>query len=238
MRRARAKPEETPEQVAADTFNRACIAARWLKCDHLVAAFDSKTSWRWQTDSTYKAKSAGDSRRYTVAGVRTWAAHGIKCIGAEGFEADDLIATLAARGAGRGRHVKTLSSDNDLFQLSSIAFVYQYAPLGESSWLVLRDQCYVQERFGVLPCQYADFLALVGGKNNVEGMAGVGAKRAAKLLQAHKTFAGILDAAPVDLPTPEQRKRLELGLRLLTLRTDVPITALEPAECTVPDEKL
>ncbi len=94
-------------------------------------------------------------------------------------EADDLIASYAV--AYGEEEVIISSFDSDFFQLiTEKVFILRYR--GERS--LLCTPAYVEEKFGVLPAQYADFKALVGDKaDNIEGLAGVGVKTAARLLQ-------------------------------------------------------
>ncbi len=140
-----------------------------------------------------------------------------------GFEADDVIATLAERAVDEGFEVIIVSSDKDLMQLVGD---------GISMWDPMRDKQYdpaaVEEKMGVPPAQVGDLLGLMGdSSDNVPGIKGVGAKTAAKLLAEHGDLETILGAAE-GMKKSKLRERLieqadqaRLSRQLVGLRTDV-----------------
>ncbi|HAW94718.1 MAG TPA: hypothetical protein DCX60_00435, partial [Phycisphaerales bacterium] len=157
----------------------------------------------------------------------------IPIYGVEGFEADDVIATLVKRV--RADHpdveIRIISKDKDLQQL-----------LDEKTALVdvhkdtVNDVAALDDAFGIRPDQVVDMLALMGDtSDNVPGVPGIGPKTAAQLIAEYDTIDGIFEAIEVqkDLPKSKQAikgKRLEnllasretipLGRELITLRDD------------------
>ena len=123
------------------------------------------------------------------------AALGIPRIGAPGFEADDVIATLTSRASGP---VRIVTGDRDLFQLvddaADVAVVYTAARGVRRAELV--DDSYVRNRFGIAASAYADFAILRGDPSDgLPGVPGVGERTAATLLQQFGDLAGVERAA-------------------------------------------
>ncbi|HEY0890534.1 MAG TPA: 5'-3' exonuclease [Nocardioides sp.] len=121
------------------------------------------------------------------------AALGIAVRGVDGYEADDVIGTLAT---GAGRPVLVVTGDRDLFQLvddaADVRVVYIARGVNNHD---LVDNAWVEAKYGVAARQYADFATLRGdASDGLPGVAGVGDKTAATLLQRHGDMAGILAA--------------------------------------------
>lgn len=113
--------------------------------------------------------------------------------GAEGFEADDVIATATRIAADRGHPVRVASADKDLLQLLDIPGVTVLRTHDFSVW-TFPD---VKTKYGVDAAQLGDWLALVGDKSdNIRGCPGVGDKNATKLLAEHGTLEAVIAAAP------------------------------------------
>ncbi|GAA1099178.1 DNA polymerase I [Nocardiopsis composta] len=105
---------------------------------------------------------------------------GVRSVSAEGFEADDVIATLAGRGCGAGMEVLIASGDRDAFQLVNGGCTVLY-PGKSLSDLTRMTPERIEEKYGVPPERYRDLAALVGEKaDNLPGVPGVGPKTAAK----------------------------------------------------------
>lgn len=164
-------------------------------------------------------------------------AFSLPCIELPGFEADDLIATYATVASAAGWDVTIVSSDKDLMQLVTPHPV-EGAPhvdmLDTMKNLRLgRDA--VMEKFGVGPERLGDVLALMGDSaDNVPGVAGVGPKTAAKLIEEHGTLEAVLAAAP-DMKPGKLKERLieqadmaRLSRQLVELKRDCPLP--EPLE--------
>jgi 5'-3' exonuclease len=150
---------------------------------------------------------------------------------ADGFEADDVIASAVGLAHERGHEVRIASADKDLLQLLGPGVDC----LRTHTWKVVGDK-EVREQFGVEPHQLGDWLALVGDKSdNIAGCPGVGPKTATALLAKHGTLAGLwdaLDAASlggrVMTPAIDANLRksviaVEQARKLVALRVDVPI---------------
>src|ERR1019366_1818197 len=176
-----------------------------------VVAMDSKgPTFRHAFDARYKATrpapppdlSQQMARVHEI--IRAW---DVACFEREGFEADDLIASVTARALTEGWRVVIVSADKDLMQLVR----------DEDSrvvlWDSMRDRVYgpreVREKLGVLPSQVRDFLALTAvASDHVPRAAGVGPKTAGDLLAQFGSLDGIY--AHVDQVTkPKLRENLK-----------------------------
>ncbi|MCK4858440.1 MAG: DNA polymerase I, partial [candidate division Zixibacteria bacterium] len=114
---------------------------------------------------------------------------------APGFEADDLIGTIASKAAAAGWEVVIVSGDKDLFQLidDRIKMLNLRKTTEAGEWF---DREAVKAKMGVYPEQIIDLLALAGdSSDNVPGLAGVGPKTALKLLEQFGSFAAVFDNA-------------------------------------------
>jgi DNA polymerase-1 len=146
-----------------------------------------------------------------------------------GFEADDVIATLAAQAVAGGRKVVVVSGDKDLLQLVT-GDVLVLNPGREGSGSVLYDRKLVEEKFGVPPERVVDVLALVGDAvDNVPGVPGIGEKGARDLVREYGSVEAVLDNAEKVKRAAYREGLLQHGAeallskRLVTLRTDVPV---------------
>jgi len=205
---------------------------------YLAVAMDSRVpTFRHQRYEQYKAtrqKAPPDLHAQVPVIEEILGALGVPCIRQDGYEADDVIATLAEGCRATGRPCWIISSDKDILQLIAgntriLAQERGSADLAEYS----REKVF-QER-GVYPEQIIDYLALAGdSSDNVPGVAGVGEKTAVKLLADHKSLDGIYEK--LSGITPEGvKKKLEAGREaaflsreLVTLKRDVP--GLPPTE--------
>src|SRR2546425_8558827 len=124
-----------------------------------------------------------------------------------GFEADDVIATLATQAEAAGDEVIVVTGDRDAYQLVHDPLVkVLYNRRGVSDY-VLYDEAGIKERTGVTPAQYPEYAAMRGDpSDNLPGVPGVGEKTAAKLINDHGGLDGIF--ANVDKCTPKLRQSL------------------------------
>jgi DNA polymerase-1 len=151
-------------------------------------------------------------------------AMGVPIVTARGYEADDVIGTLAQRAASHFE-VAIVSIDKDFFQLVHDG-VRVYDPREDGAWF---DEKGVIEKFGVTPSQVTDVLALVGDtSDNVAGVPGIGKKGAVDLITQYGSLDGLLEHAS-ELK-PKQREALLThraaalqSRELVTIRTDVPV---------------
>ncbi len=163
------------------------------------------------------------------------AAFGLPVLSVPGVEADDVIATLARQASAAGMQVVLCSSDKDLMQLCST-----HIRLLDTMKNRMLGPAEVQEKFGVPPERVGDVLALMGDSiDNVPGVAGVGPKTAAELINRFGSLDGVLEhAAEIKGKKGEAivaaRKDIELSRQLVQLREDVdlgrPLEALRRAE--------
>ena len=157
-------------------------------------------------------------------------AMGVQQIRIAGFEADDVIATLATAGSAEGWDVVVVTGDRDAFQLIEQGISVLYTVRGISD-IVRADAAWLNERYGVDPSQYVDYAALRGDpSDNLPGVPGVGEKTAAKLIAKYGTAEAVIEAASDQ--TPKLSENLEaaapqilLNRTLMELVRDVPIDA-------------
>ena len=169
----------------------------------------------------------------------------IPVIAINGYEADDVVATLADRVARDGLQAVIVSGDKDFYQLIGPGIALLNPGRGgqaavEEQWV---DQTNASERLGVPPKQVVDFLALVGDtSDNIPGVKGVGDKTALQLLETYGDLETIL-ARAADIPGKRPREALlqnaenaRLSRQLVTLQRDVPVELdLEQLRVRTPD---
>ncbi len=159
----------------------------------------------------------------------------IPAVDCAGFEADDLLATLASQAAGRGDDVLIVSGDRDVYQLVRDPHVrVLYNRRGVTDY-ELYDEAGIAERTGVTPDLYVQYAALRGDpSDNLPGVRGVGEKTAAKLLNKYGSTEALLAAAAEQTPKlaenlAAQSDDVRRNVDLMTLRVDAPIE-ITPAE--------
>ena len=151
----------------------------------------------------------------------------------DGFEADDIIGTLARRATERGMDTVIVTGDTDLTQLVTPHVRLRYQSFRGRSDTSVYDVAKVRERYGLEPPQIVDFKALTGDtSDNIPGVPGVGGKTATALLQKHGSVAGIFERIDeVEVPRMkkirevllENREQLELSRTLVEIDANVPI---------------
>lgn len=148
----------------------------------------------------------------------------------QGFEADDVIATLASQAVSAGYKVVVVSGDKDLLQLVDDN-VLVLNPGREGTGATRYDAKTVEEKFGVAPGLVGDVLALVGDAvDNVPGVPGIGDKGARDLVKEFGSLDGVLANASKAKRAAYREGLLNhrddalLSKHLVTLRTDVPVT--------------
>lgn len=179
--------------------------------DSIVIAFDRpEPTFRHEMVPTYKAnrEAAPDILRQQMGLVREVVdALALPTIDMAGFEADDIIATLACEGRDRGDEVIIVTGDRDAYQLVEDPLVkVLYNKRGVSDY-VLYDEAGIKDRTGVSPADYVQYAALRGdSSDNLPGVPGVGEKTAAKLINERGGIDGIF--ASLDELTPKLRENL------------------------------
>ena len=201
--------------------------------DGVVVAFDRpEPTFRHVAEPTYKAQreETPDILRQQMGLVKeVLSALGITSIECVGFEADDIIATVADRAVEGGFRVIIVTGDRDSYQLVRDPGVrVLYNKRGVTDY-ALYDEAGILEKTGVRPDQYPAYAALRGDpSDNLPGVPGVGEKTAAKLIAQYGSLDGIF--AKVDEQTPklqaalrENESRARKNLELMMLRHDAPI---------------
>lgn len=155
---------------------------------------------------------------------------GISLIEKAGFEADDVIATIATQAAQDQIDTIVVTGDRDSFQLVCDPYIkVLYNRRGVSDYELL-DEKGVENRMGVEPALYPEFAALRGDpSDNIPGVPGIGQKTAAKLLNQYGSLQNIflhLDELSPKLQTAlqENKLQLELNQQLIPLVRDVPLS--------------
>ena len=208
------------------------------KPDYAAVTFDlSEPTFRHEETDTYKAGRAETPEEFTedVENLKALlSAFQLPIFCEPGYEADDMIGTLATRAKAKGYRVKILSGDQDLFQLidddEDIKVVYLSTVFGSrTSTAKEYGVAEVLEKLSILPSQVVDYKALCGDtSDNIPGVKGIGKKTAVKLLDTYGTLEEVY--ASLDEMKGAVKKRLETGKEdadqskfLATIMTDVPV---------------
>jgi 5'-3' exonuclease len=218
-----------------------CSLLEQTAAEHVAIAFDESltTSYRNEIYPEYKAnrESAPIELKRQFEWARSVAeAMGLSCFADPRYEADDLIGTLAEYWRARGHPVCLVTSDKDLTQLIRE---------GDHWWDFSRNRKLnpnqVKEKFGVLPEQIADYLALAGDSvDNIPGVPGVGPKSASALLSHFGDLDSIFErleevehlsirgAKSLQKKLQDNRDAAELARRLTIIDTAVPSALASP----------
>ena len=208
-------------EPTAGVYGFASVLLRILeqeRPEYLAVVFDTGRTFRDDLFSDYKGTRAKmpDDLSIQINRVRQLVdAFNIPRLEVEGYEADDVLGSLAKKMVSEGLGVKIITGDRDLLQLvdERIMVSLPGKSLSDSKDYLARD---VQEQLGVRPDQVVDYKALVGDtSDNIPGVAGIGNKTAASLLEKYGTLDNIyahLDEQPAGV-----RNKLEAGRELAYL---------------------
>ncbi len=212
--------------------------------DYLAIVFDAGDSFREEVYAEYKAtrEKMPDDLRSSLDRIRDIvAAFHDPVVELDGYEADDVIGTLAVKAKKMGLEAVIVSGDKDFYQLVSPGVHLMNPGRGGSTgvaadWVTTEN---AHEKFGIPPSQVVDYLALVGdASDNVPGAPGVGPKTAVKLLQQHDSVEQLLEHA-ADLKPPRASKSLQenaeqirISKQLVTIMTDLDVD-LDPERLKV-----
>jgi len=221
---------------------------------HLVAAMDAdwRPEFRVRAIPSYKAHrvASGDEEEVPdplvpqVAIIEdVLAALGVPTVGVDGYEADDVIGTVATRSR---RPVDVVTGDRDLFQLVDdarrVRVLYTARGVGRHDVV---DEAWVHAKYGIPGTAYADFATLRGDPSDgLPGVPGVGEKTAAALVTRYGSLAAILaalDAGDTAMPAGARarlaaaRDYLEVAPVVVAVATDVPVPTLRD-EARIPAE--
>ena len=169
------------------------------KPTHIATAFDvSRKTFRSEKFPEYKANRSAtpDEFRSQMSFIfESVAALGIRHFAMEGFEADDIIATISTHAADQGYEVLICTGDRDSFQLVNENITVLYPKKGMTD-LARMTPAAVEEKYGLTPVQYPDFAALRGDpSDNLPSVPGVGEKTATKWIQEYGNLDGLLEHA-------------------------------------------
>jgi len=214
------------------------------KPDYLVCCFDlSRNTFRSKKFAEYKMQRPvmPDGLISQIPLIKeVIGAYGVPIFEKEGFEADDLIAVLARKASAQSLAVTIVSSDKDILQLVGKR-ISVFSPYKDSG--ILYDPAKVKERFGVLPEQLVDIIALMGdAADNIPGVPGIGDKTAKKLVlefgSVDKLLKNISKVKPQKIKEMilEYRPRLKLNKELITLDQELDLDLdLKKAKTGQPD---
>jgi DNA polymerase-1 len=212
--------EGVPTSVTYGFLKTLLDNVKGLNAKGVVLAFDTATpTFRHEADPNYKAhrETAPEHFFSDLANLQEILQEDLDlslCL-APGYEADDVLGTLALRGASEGWRVRILSGDRDLFQLvdddRDIAVLYMGGgPYAKNSGPIEMRREGVIAKLGVPPEDVIDLKALTGDpSDNIPGVKGVGPKTAINLLQAHGNLEGIF--ADLSQQKGALRTKLETG---------------------------
>ena len=206
-----------------------------LEPDYLAVVFDAGDSFRDQEYPEYKAtrEKMPEDLRSSLGRIRDIvAAFHDRVVEVDGYEADDVIGTLAVKARDAGLDAVIVSGDKDFYQLVGPGIHLMNPGRGGATGVaaewVTEDNA--AEKLGVPPSQVADYLALVGdSSDNVPGARGIGPKTALALLRQHRNVEQLIEHA--DELTPARAARsladnaedVRLSKRLVTIMTDLDV---------------
>ncbi|MDD2542304.1 MAG: DNA polymerase I, partial [Desulfuromonadaceae bacterium] len=211
--------------------------------EHVAVVFDAgRITFRTEMYPEYKANRAAmpDDLRVQMEPIREVVrAFNIPTLELQGFEADDIIGTLAARFSAQGGKVVVVTGDKDLMQIVTAHVTLLDTMKGKESGI--SD---VVERFGVAPELVTDILGLAGdSSDNIPGVPGIGEKTAAKLILEFGSLDALLARADEvkgknGEKLREFRDQALLSRRLATIELNVPLSVdLETLTAREPDQK-
>ncbi|MFQ5943895.1 MAG: DNA polymerase I [Anaerolineales bacterium] len=224
----------TSGEPTAGTYGFTSVILRLLEQEspeYLAVSFDVGKTFRDEMFAEYKGtrEKMPDDLRLQIKRIReVVAAFGIPILEAEGFEADDVLGTVAKRVGADGVQVIILTGDRDLLQLVDDQVVIRLAGQKLSEAIDYGPK-QVKDKYKLDPAQLVDLKAMVGDKSdNIPGVAGVGEKTATSLLQDYDDLEGIY-AHIEDIPPRFSNKleagkeEAELSRKLGEIVTDVPL---------------
>ena len=221
-------PDGFPTRALFGFTNALLKLVRQHRPDYVLVAFDKGLSFRNDLYPAYKGQRPdmpADLRKQWPEFIPLSEELGLPATAIEGFEADDIIGTLAARYGGPELHVSIVSTDKDFAQL-----VNEHVELIDMGKGIVYGPAAVAEKWGVPPSQIIELLTLMGDKSdNVPGVEGIGPKTAAKLLGTYATALDVLEAAKAKKIKGKRGERIQahgedgfkLGRDLVTIHKEM-----------------
>lgn len=225
-------PDGTPTNAA---FGFMQMLIKFIEIEHpdaLICAFDKgRPAFRIEALEQYKAQRPhmDDALRVQFPVIqRILGALDIPVVMLEGWEGDDILGTIAARDEKLGIKTLLVTGDKDAYQLASDLTRIVTTKKGITDVVIYGPE-EVEERYGVRPDQFRDFLGLKGdSSDNIPGVPGIGDKRAASMLQTYGNLEGIYEN--LDKFKGKQLENLRdnedsafLSRQVATIITDVPL---------------
>lgn len=207
-----------------------------IKPDAVAVAFDKgKLTFRNEAYSQYKAQRKATpkelSEQFSLA-REVLAAFGIATLEQAGYEADDIIGTLAAQASKEGNNVVIVTGDRDALQLIDDRIKVMLTKKGISDMEIMDGRA-VQAKYGVTPSQIVDLKGLMGDtSDNIPGVPGVGEKTAVKLISEFGTVENVLiNIDKVSGKKLQENLRVnaelaEISKKLATIVRDMPLENL------------
>ncbi len=236
------RPDGTPINAVFGFTNMLAKFLDETEIDHLVVVFDTaRKNFRNDIYPLYKANRPPTPEELIPQFPlirEVCKAFNVPTIEMEGFEADDLIATYVTKAKSEGVAVTVVSSDKDLMQLVTDD-VHMLDPLKNRDIGIEQ----VIEKFGVPPEKVVDVMALAGDAvDNVPGVAGIGVKTAAELINHYGDLETLLQHTD-EIKQPKRRERLQqhaedarVSYQLVTLNHEAPVTqAIDDFKTRKPD---
>ena len=204
-----------------------------IKPDYIVAAFDRKApTFRHKEYEDYKAgrkKMPPELGEQFPIIKEVLNLLSVNIYEIDGFEADDIIGTLAQFAEKNGIEVFIVTGDRDALQLASDNIKVVITKKGVSETAIYNKESFIEE-FGITPTQYIDVKGLMGDKSdNIPGVPGVGEKTAFKLIATYGSMEGVLSNIN-EISGKKLKENLEtyseqaiFSKKLATIMTEVPI---------------
>jgi len=196
--------------------------------DYIVFALDSKgDTFRNKIYPEYKANRDAppeDLIKQLPIAIEWIREMGFAHLAKEGFEADDIIATLAKYGKEQGLNVRIVSHDKDLYQMIEDGKVVMYDSIKRKE--ITEQECF--EKFGVYPKDFINFQAIIGdSSDNIPGVKGIGKVGASKLINRYFTLESIYNdiencgTANIQKKLLDSKESAFMSRELVTMKQDV-----------------
>lgn len=190
-------PDGTPTNAAFGFLSMVMKFVEDTHPDALICAFDKgRPAFRMEALEQYKAQRPpmdDDLRVQFPVIEKLLESMNVPVVSLKGWEGDDILGTIAARDEELGYKTLLVTGDKDAYQLASELTSIVTTKRGITDVVVYGPE-EVEERYGVRPAQFTDFLGLKGDKaDNIPGVPGIGDKKAAAMLQAYGDLEGIYD---------------------------------------------
>ena len=190
-------PDGTPTNAVFGFCSMLFKFVEMAQPDGIVCAFDAgKPKFRMEAMEQYKAQRPpmDDELRVQFPVIESLLeAMNIPVVKVKGWEGDDILGTVAARDEARGYETLLVSGDKDVNQLVTELTHVVTTKKGITD-VVIYDPETVQEKYGITPAQFPDYLGFMGdASDNIPGVPGIGPKSAQKLLSAYGTMEGVYD---------------------------------------------